>query len=175
MLRTPVKSAGNTTGAGSNVPAPVGGWNARDSLASMPAKDAVILDNLFPRATDVALRKGSLLLATIPADTEVSPHAIRGLLAYSPISGGSKLFASANDGIYDVSAGGTIASPSTPATASEWQSCMITTAGGSFLWCCNGVDKSRYFNGTAWTILDGSSTPSLTGVTSTAIKDVFGL
>lgn len=173
MLRIPVKSAGNTTGAGSTVPAPVGGWNARDSLASMPAKDAIILDNLFPRATDVELRKGSLLFATLPADTEMSPHTIRGLLVYSPPSGSSKLFASANDGIYDISAGGAITSPATPATASEWQSCMVTTAGGSFLWCCNGVDKSRYFNGTAWTILDSSSTPALTGVTSTTIKDAL--
>lgn len=39
-------------------PAPVGGWNARDSLADMDETDAVILDNWFPSEGKVELRKG---------------------------------------------------------------------------------------------------------------------
>jgi hypothetical protein len=41
-----------------SLPAPVGGLNARDSLAEMEAKDAVILENWWPSTTDVAIRKG---------------------------------------------------------------------------------------------------------------------
>jgi len=40
------------------IPAPVGGWNARDALSSMPEKDAVLLDNWFPMEGAVKLRKG---------------------------------------------------------------------------------------------------------------------
>ena len=41
-----------------SLPAPVGGWNARDSLANMAPTDAVTLDNLFPGVSSVGLRGG---------------------------------------------------------------------------------------------------------------------
>ena len=41
-----------------SITAPVGGWNARDSIAAMNVADAVIMDNFFPRTTDVMVRKG---------------------------------------------------------------------------------------------------------------------
>jgi len=139
----------------------------------MAPTDAIFLDNFFPRTSDVQLRAGSLEFAAIPEDTEPgSPHNVRSLLSYSAPNGTKKLFAAAEDGLYDVTAGGTIAAVSSAATNNNWQSINITTAGGSFLWCCNGVDKSRYFNGAAWTVLDGASTPALTGITSTDITNV---
>ena len=172
-MRQVMKSAAMPTSAAKNLPAPVGGWNARDPIADMPAKDAVFLNNFFPRTSDVMLRPGSALVATIPADVELdSPHNIRSLLSYKAANGVAKLFAGADDGIYDITAGGTIAAISSAATNAEWQSVNISTAGGSFLWCCNGVDKSRYYNGAAWTVLDDVSTPALTGVTSANITNV---
>jgi hypothetical protein len=93
-------------------------------------------------------------------------------LSYSAPTGSKKLFASCEDGIYDITAGGTFTTPDSAATDPTWRSINITTPGGSFLWCCNGVDKSRIFNGTAWTLLDGASTPALTGITSTDITNV---
>jgi hypothetical protein len=57
----------------SSVPAPIGGWNARDSLAQMSPLDAVILNNFYPTPTDVQLRLGwsqsSLLTTTTTANT----------------------------------------------------------------------------------------------------------
>ena len=41
-----------------SMPSPIGGWNARDSVAQMPPVDAVSLTNLYPTPTDVQLRKG---------------------------------------------------------------------------------------------------------------------
>jgi hypothetical protein len=41
-----------------SVPAPIGGWNARDSLAQMSPMDAVQLVNFYPTPTDVSFRKG---------------------------------------------------------------------------------------------------------------------
>jgi hypothetical protein len=69
-MRQVMLSSAMPTSAGKNIPAPVGGWNARDPIADMPARDAVFLDNFFPRASDVMLRPGSALLATLPEDTE---------------------------------------------------------------------------------------------------------
>ena len=40
------------------IPAPVGGWNARDALDKMPATDAVRLVNWIPRGTFVQSRGG---------------------------------------------------------------------------------------------------------------------
>ena len=40
------------------VTSPIGGLNARDSLAAMPPGDAVTLDNFFPTPTAVDLRNG---------------------------------------------------------------------------------------------------------------------
>jgi len=41
-----------------SLPAPVGGWNARDSLANMDETDAVTLENYFPTVSSVVLRGG---------------------------------------------------------------------------------------------------------------------
>ncbi|GHT29061.1 hypothetical protein AGMMS49995_10900 [Endomicrobiia bacterium] len=37
---------------------PIGGWNAKDSLASMPETDAVVMDNWMPHEGYVSLRQG---------------------------------------------------------------------------------------------------------------------
>lgn len=56
-----------------SVPSPIGGWNARDSLANMSPTDAVQLVNWFPTPTDVTLRKGytraSTLTTTVGVET----------------------------------------------------------------------------------------------------------
>lgn len=54
LLSQPKKFSATTA----SVPAPIGGWNARDSLAQMSPTDAVTLVNWFPTPTDVTLRKG---------------------------------------------------------------------------------------------------------------------
>ena len=41
------------------LPAPVGGWNARDAYDEMPKTDALVLDDVFPRTSDVRQRNGS--------------------------------------------------------------------------------------------------------------------
>lgn len=165
--------AGSSRATSVELPAPVGGWNARDPLSMMKPTDAVYLDNFFPRAGDVIVRPGRSLWATLPADDYPgNPHAVQSMMSYSAPDGSKKLFAACEDGIYDITAGGTFTTPDSAATDPNWLSVNVTTAGGSFLWCCNGVDKSRIFNGSAWTELDGVSVPALTGITSTDITNV---
>ena len=165
--------ASRATSYGASIPAPIGGWNARDPIARMAPTDAIFLDNFFPRPGDVMLRKGSALYATLPADPPGGVvNNVRSLLAYNMPTGQSKLFAATETGLYDISNGGTVSAVSSAATYNVWESVNISTAGGNFLWCCNGVDKARYYNGTTWTVLDGASTPALTGLTTTDITHV---
>ena len=46
------------TASVASLASPIGGWNARDSLAEMNPLDAVQLINFFPTPSDVTLRKG---------------------------------------------------------------------------------------------------------------------
>ena len=54
-----------------SVPAPIGGWNARDSLANMSPTDAVQLVNWFPTPTDVTMRKGYTVVSILTTSTGV--------------------------------------------------------------------------------------------------------
>jgi len=64
--------------------APIGGWNARDSIAQMPPTDAVVLNNLYPTPTDVQLRLGYTqysLLTTTTGVVAISSITYLGVLA----------------------------------------------------------------------------------------------
>lgn len=142
------------------IPAPVGGWNARDSVVSMAKEDAVILENFFPLANDVMLRKGYSSYATGISGT------IETLMAYNAGST-SKLYAIASGSVYDVTASGAVGAASLSALSnSKWQHCNFTTAGGNFLVMCNGTDSVKNWDGAAWT------SPAITNVTSSNLINV---
>jgi hypothetical protein len=65
--------AKQNTAQTASIPSPIGGWNARDSLAAMAPTDAVQLVNWFPTPTDVTMRRGyiagSILTTTAGVQT----------------------------------------------------------------------------------------------------------
>jgi hypothetical protein len=74
------KFSANTT----SIPAPIGGWNARDSQANMNPMDAIQLVNWYPTPTDVTMRKGwtqSSLLTTPSGAVAISTITRVGTLA----------------------------------------------------------------------------------------------
>ena len=76
-LRAKTTSRAQTASTAS-VPAPVGGWNARDPLSMMRPEDAVILENWIPRTADVTTRRGAAYhLTDLPAK-------VRTLASYTP-------------------------------------------------------------------------------------------
>ena len=160
MFPVKQKSAGSVS-----LPAPVGGWNARDSLGDMPTTDAVYLTNWFPATTELVLRSGYTKWATgLPAEVDT-------LMNYESGTSG-KLLAISNSAVYDVTSQGAVGSALlTGLGNSRWQYCNITTAGGSFLMMANGVSTPYVYNGTTWTSITGSSTPSITGVTTTTLNN----
>jgi hypothetical protein len=84
-----------------SIPSPVGGWNARESLANMQPTDAVTLENWFPLTNELMLRKGYTQHATgITGQVE-------SLLPY--FAGATdELFAVASGSFYDVSSSGAV-------------------------------------------------------------------
>ena len=140
------KFTANTT----SVPSPIGGWNARDSLANMSPIDAVQLLNWFPTPTDVTLRKGYEKSSTGIVGK------VNSLMNYTETSG-FKLFAVAGSKIYN-------ASPSTAVeyfsglTSDKLQHVNLTNQAGHFLVACNGSDPVMIFDGTQWFYLATTTT-----------------
>lgn len=146
------------------VSAPVGGWNARDGLPDMAPTDAVSLVNIFPTTTECALRNGYSEFAT-----GISGQ-VESLMNYAGATS-EKLYAIASGKIYDVTSGGAVGAAAVSGlTNSRFNYCNVTTSGGNFLYCANGLDKPYLFDGTTWTAIDGGSVPAITGVTTTTLK-----
>lgn len=132
-------------------PAPVRGWNARDSLADMRPDEASILDNWFPDGTDVKLRRGYSSHAT------GLTGAVETLFSYS-YGATTKMFAANNSAIYDVTSAGAIGSAEVSGlTNNRWQYVNFGTSGGNFIIAVNGADTCRKYDGSSW------GTNSLTG------------
>jgi hypothetical protein len=131
------------TATTASVPAPIGGWNARDSVAEMNPLDAVVLNNFYPTPSQIQLRKGYTQYATgITGQVDT-------LMQYS---GGStsKLFAAAGSTIYDVSTTGAATSVVTGQGNDRLQYVNASTAGGNFLTAVNGTDAALIYDGTTW-------------------------
>lgn len=150
-----------------NVPAPVGGWNDRDSLAAMPSQDAVILVNYFPLPSKVILRAGEVSWATgLGAQVQT-------LMGYKPQNGTSALFGAANGKFFNVTASGAVgAAVVTGNTNDKWQKINITTPGGSFLMAVNGADKLRGWDGSSWW-KDGDGAHDITGVDTSTCSNIL--
>ena len=54
-----------------SIPSPIGGWNARDSIAEMNPLDAVQLTNFYPTPKDVTMRKGYSRYSILTTSTGV--------------------------------------------------------------------------------------------------------
>jgi len=151
-----------------SLPAPVGGWNARDSLANMEPTDAVVLENLFPTVSNVIMRGGYQKYATGLGGQ------VQTVMAYSA-GNSQKLYAVAatTNSLFDVTAGGAVgAAKVTGLSTAIWEYINVTTAGGNYLYAVSGSDKPILFDGTTWLRVDGSSTIAITGVTTSNLCNI---
>ena len=143
-----------------SLPSPIGGWNARDSIANMDVLDAVQLTNLFPTVNNVVARPGYAQHVT-----GISGQ-VQTLMSYS--SGATnELFAVAGSAIYDVTTAGPVGAPVVSSLGNaQWQYVNVTTPAGGFIYAVNGVDQPLLYDGTTWT------NPTITGVTSTTLSNI---
>lgn len=139
-------------------PAPIGGWNVRDSLALMPFTDAVTLDNLFPGNNKVELRKGHTSHATGVGSGDVETIA-----EYH--SGATRTMLAAGGGsIYDATSAGAATSKASGFTSNRWQWANFNGNMG----LVNGTDAPQIYNGSTVTAM----TISGSGLT---VTDLIGI
>lgn len=106
---------------------------------------ATLLDNWFPQPGYLELRGGH----AEHADTTES-GAVETLMAYhGATSSADRLFCAVGTKIYNVTS--SASSSATGLTNARWQHVNFTTTGGKFLFCVNGADPARYWDGSAWT------------------------
>ncbi len=143
-----------------SVPAPIGGWNARDEWSAMPPTDAITMDNYFPSESGVDLRNGSSEHATGIGGT------VETLMPYA-FGATKELKAAGNSAIYDVTGSGAVgAAEKSSLTSTQIQYVNFGTAGGNFLWMCNGADVPFYYNGSTY------ANTALTGITPADVVNV---
>lgn len=133
-------------GAGTSVPAPVGGWNARDSLENMPSEDAPILDNWWPSAGYVELRKGfqSHCAGIGHAKTLAEFHA-----------GTERVFIAAGGGkFWDITTAGAPVELASGFNTDNWQWENFDGKIGFV----NGDDAPQQYDGTTWAAMTISGT-----------------
>lgn len=145
-----------------SIPAPTGGWNARDSLGGMEPTDAVYLINMFPSTTSVVQRYGYSQFSTGYGAADQ----IETLINYYGASSNKFFSVSTANKIYDITAGGAIGAAAVSGlTNARFQYINVATAGGNFMMAVNGADKLQYFDGTTWSADGGTYT--ITGVPNT--------
>lgn len=120
------------------IPAPVGGWNARDPVEKMATTEARELVNLIPNLSTVDLRKGTRIHQTLA-------YAVKTIAEHVSEAGTRKILCGANGNLYDVTAyDGTPSSKGSGYTTDFWQTINF----GGRLILCNGVDQPLQYDGT---------------------------
>ena len=129
-----------------SIPAPMGGWNTRDGLDSMPPSDAVQLDNWIPGVGEVKVRWGYASHVTGMGSSNVDT------LAEYHSGTTRKLLAFANGNIYDATTTNT--SIGSGFTNNQWQT--VNFKGSIFM--VNGDDAPQDWDGTTLTATAWSGT-----------------
>lgn len=149
-----------------SIPAPIGGINARDALAAMPATDAITASNMFGTPSYVQFRNGSQLWASgLPSDVET-------VMAYNGLTS-RKVFGVSGNSIYDITSQGTVgAALVTGLGNSRLQHQMFNAGGGNVLVWANGAVQPQFYNGTTWaaTTISGSGLAPANLITATVFK-----
>ena len=113
------------------LPAPVGGLNARDAIASMPPTQAVVLENFFPTSAGVMVRLGwERWYRDIP-----EPGVVETIIKYNAPDGVEKIFACANGSFIDASVGGTYDAGDVAKSGfanDRWQYVQLANLAGDF-------------------------------------------
>jgi len=126
-----------------SVPAPVGGWNARDEIDSLADNEAISLVNWFPGQGQCSIRNGGTSHATglggsVESGGEFNAGAVR------------KMFACANNNIWDATAAGAAVSLASGFTSNRWQWAQFDDAGGGArVGLVNGADAPQVHTGAA--------------------------
>lgn len=148
-------------------PAPTGGWISNRNLAQ-PAgpglpQGAAMLENWFPTATGVIMRRGSELYSTVGEGA----NDIEALFSYKN-GAQEELFTADADSIYDITIGSSPTLGIGGQTSGDWVVVQFETPGGVFLRGVNGADTPLIYDGATW-----GTSPAITGPTPEDLSYVW--
>lgn len=137
-----------------SLPTATDGWVTSKNLGQMKPTEAIILDNWFPRETDITIRPGSSIFGT-----GVGGGNVETLHGYSNPTG-DKLLAAGSGAFYDATLGGAMGAPLASGFANnQWQGVNMGNAAGlMFALLVNGVDPPQIYDGSTM------SNTTLTGI-----------
>ena len=143
---------------GVTIPAPIGGWNTRDSKAAMPEEDANVLTNLFPDIGNVVLRYGHTSHATgMTGNVET--------IAEYQSGGTRKMISAANGNIWDATSAAAASSLASGFVSNRWQWANMNGTMG----LVNGSDNPQVYDGSTIAAM----TISGSGLTTSSLDGVF--
>lgn len=143
MLK-PTAAAAKTQTENMIIPAPVGGLNVTSSIMGMGKYDALVLNNFVPYPDRLELRDGVADHCTDFAKT------IKQLWPYSAPTGGEKLFATTDDGVFDATAAGAVGTVKIALTNGQTIAVTCSTGASNYLLVVNGTDTMKQYDGTNW-------------------------
>ena len=135
-----------------SIDAPVEGWNAFDSLDSMPPTAAIVLNNIIPGAGKCVTRQGHIVYSDLGTGLPVETVASMNSATVS------QLIAASGGGVWEVddtavevrAQATTELAPAGTFTNSRWQTENFRKADeAGIMVMCNGVDTAQVYNGTA--------------------------
>lgn len=151
-----------------SIPAPVSGLVLNRSLVDPIPTGAEVLTNLIPTQRGARVRGGLQRVANVGAS-------VTSVFAYN--SGASdKAFAATETAVFDISGLDPVNVPSAAIsgqTAGYYSTAQIGTVGGEYLYIVNGSDDAQLFDGSSWTTINAGSTPSITGVSTSDLSQVW--
>lgn len=145
-----------------SVPAPVGGWNARDEIDNMEPNEAVELVNFFPG-------QGLVSLFGAYAQHATGMGGVVETIAEFNAGSTRKMLSAANGNIWDSTSAGAASSLAAGFSSNRWQWAQFDDAsGGARVGFVNGSDAPQIYNGSAvsaMTISGSGLTPAnLSGI-----------
>lgn len=140
----------------SKIPAPVAGINAQTGLSEMAPNEAIFLKNIIPSRYGCRVRSGYVEFAT-----NVGTGGVRTIIPYvGSTDAQNKLFAAAQNAIYDVTAGGAapvnvLAFGVSDSNSGYGQWTRYVTAAGHFLVYCDESNGYKLYTETTglWTTI----------------------
>ena len=127
-----------------SVPAPLGGWNARDALANMDPADAISLENWFPGTSNVQMRYGFSNHVT-----GITGEQVQSLMVWNGATSSQMIAATDAGRMYNAGTAGAVGAAQVSSLSNgKWQYVNMSTTAGNYLIAVNGADKAVIYNGT---------------------------
>lgn len=127
------------------LPPPVGGFTTSKPFMQMKPLSAGLMENFYPFPDRLEMRQGYSSHATGFSEIPLR------LWNYASGANPERLFATTDDGIYDISSPGAVGAAAAVLTNGKTSAVTMSTGAAFYFICVNGVDDLVRYDGSTWT------------------------